>query len=321
MAVEKKEDIVETNPISTHLANLEAEAQAKQKRAEEDRAKAESLYNDFAEARKNGGNAIATIVESSKPKREVAKEKNERILTYGRAFSDMLSALTAGAMASGKKGGRYIPKGAFGAPFDNLNKLSDLQEEYAKRQKEWEGVKLKYDMQHEQDKIDAAQALATTAEAKAKKSAEEAEKARKAYNDYAADLARDAAKEEAAERRNSANIASRERVAQINANNGKAYKDWDDESSILLSAYDAIYPWEATEYEDVRETYDNEGALTGTSKGINKTTYAQEKPMRQAAARKDEYAHMVLRGMKELGLSFDESLNRVLAYIERSKNK
>jgi hypothetical protein len=195
-----------------------------------------------------------------------------------------------------------------------------MQDEYAKRKLAWDDNMINFRLGNEQAKIEAAKALATKAQSTADAKAKVAEDAYADALETTDRWNRLQVEEQGRAERAAAAAASRERVAQINAK-AKENKplDFEDEQAILLSAYDAISPWEPTEYEDVRETYNAYGRPSGTSIGKKQTTYSQDKPKRQAEAQKNEYARMVLQGMKKLGLTYDESLRKVLAYIEKSK--
>ena len=83
----------------------------------------------------------------SKPVRKENDEAMARRAALIKSGGDLLSALTVGINAYGKNGAGAVPTLAENSPLKDLDKLNQLQEEYAKRKEAWETLDRKVRMQ------------------------------------------------------------------------------------------------------------------------------------------------------------------------------
>lgn len=275
---EVKEEVTASplTPLYDRVTAKQAEAQAAQERAD-------ALVEAFKKADGEGRAMLLNIMKEAEPKKDEDEEKRLRTLAKVQAWGDMLSALTSGVVANtGRYGKGYIPYLPSGSALSSIDKINEMQDEYAKRKLEWDGNMLNFRLGQEQAKINAAKALATAAQSDAAAKAKEAEDAYADALDAADRWTRLGIEEEGRNARNAANIASRERTAYINAmNKGKGDTEEEDMDSIMLEWYDILEPWEPQDIESWSEEYDIAGQVTGKKKNIRKSTYKDDLPARE----------------------------------------
>lgn len=278
-------------PLYDRVTAKQAEAQAAQERAD-------ALVEAFKRADGEGRAMLLNIMKEAEPKKDEDEEKRLRTLAKVQAWGDMLGALTSGVVANtGRYGKGYIPYLPSGSALSSIDKINEMQDEYAKRKLEWDGNMLNFRLGQEQAKIDAAKALATAAQSKADAKAKEAEDAYADALDAADRWTRLGIEEEGRNARNAANIASRERTAYINAmNKGKGDTEEEDMDSIMLEWYDILEPWEAQDIESWAEEYDMAGHVTGKKKTITKSKYKDDLEDRKRDAKRN----VVLKRAKAL---------------------
>ena len=273
----------------------QAEAQAAQERAD-------ALVEAFRKADGEGRAMLLNIMQEAEPKKDEDEEKRLRTLAKVQAWGDMLGALTSGVVANtGRYGKGYIPYLPSDSALSSIEKINEMQDEYAKRKLEWDGNMLNFRLGQEQAKIDAAKALATAAQSDAVAKAKEADDAYADALDAADRWTRLGIEEEGRNARNAANIASRERTAYINAMNkgkGGSGKDADEEDmdDIMLGWYDILDPWEAQDIESWTEEYDMAGNAGGKKKTITKSKYKDDLEDRKRDAKRN----VVLKRAKAL---------------------
>lgn len=271
-------------PLYDRVTAKQAEAQAAQERAD-------ALVEAFKKADGEGRAMLLNILKEAEPKKDEDEEKRLRTLAKVQAWGDMLGALTSGVVANtGRYGKGYIPYLPSGSALSSIDKINEMQDEYAKRKLEWDGNMLNFRLGQEQAKIDAAKALATAAQSDADAKAKEADDAYADALDAADRWTRLGIEEEGRNARNAANIASRERVAYINAMNkgkGGSGKDEEDEDALFLDWYDVYEPWEARDIESWTEEYDMRGNADGKKKTVKKSTYEDDLPSRQRDAKRN----------------------------------
>lgn len=271
-------------PLYDRVTAKQAEAQAAQERAD-------ALVEAFKKADGEGRAMLLNIMKEAEPKKDEDEEKRLRTLVKVQAWGDMLSALTSGVVANtGRYGKGYIPYLPSGSALSSIDKINEMQDEYAKRKLDWDGNMLNFRLGQEQAKIDAAKALATAAQGKADAKAKEADDAYADALDAADRWTRLGIEEEGRNARNAADIASRERVAYINAMNkgkGGSGKDEEDMDAIMLGWYDILDPWEPQDIESWAEEYDTKGNSLGKKKTVKKSTYEDDLPARQSELKKN----------------------------------
>lgn len=263
-------------PLYDRVTAKQAEAQAAQERAD-------ALAEAFRRADGEGRAMLLNILQEAEPKKDEDEEKRLRTLAKVQAWGDMLGALTSGVVANtGRYGKGYIPYLPSGSALSSIDKINKMQDEYAKRKLEWDGNMLNFRLGQEQAKIDAAKALASAAQSSADAKAKEADDAYADALDAADRWTRMGIEEQNRNARTAADIASRERVAYINAMN-KAKKDTDEEDmdDIMLGWYDILEPWMPQDIESWTEEYDMAGNLDGKKKTVKKSTYEDDLPARQ----------------------------------------
>lgn len=265
-------------PLYDRVTAKQAEAQAAQERAD-------ALVEAFKKADGEGRAMLLNIMKEAEPKKDEDEEKRLRTLAKVQAWGDMLGALTSGVVANtGRYGKGYIPYLPSGSALSSIDKINEMQDEYAKRKLEWDGNMLNFRLGQEQAKIDAAKALATAAQSDAAAKAKEADDAYADALDAADRWTRLGIEEEGRNARNAANIASRERTAYINAMNkgkGGSGKDEEDMDDIMLGWYDILEPWEPQDIESWTEVYDVAGNVDGKRKTVEKSTYKDDLPARE----------------------------------------
>jgi hypothetical protein len=270
-------------PLYDRVTAKQAEAQAAQERAD-------ALAEAFRKADGEGRAMLLNILQEAEPKKDEDEEKRLRTLAKVQAWGDMLGALTSGVVANtGRYGKGYIPYLPSGSALSSIDKINKMQDEYAKRKLEWDGNMLNFRLGQEQAKIDAAKALASAAQSDAAAKAKEADDAYADALDAADRWTRMGIEEQNRNARTAADIASRERVAYINAMN-KAKKDTDEEedmNAIMLGWYDILDPWEPQDIESWTEEYDKKGNLKGKRKDIDKSKYEDDLPARQRKLKKN----------------------------------
>lgn len=281
-------------PLYDRVVAKQAEAQAAQERAD-------ALVEAFKKADGEGRAMLLNIMKEAEPKKDEGEEKRLRTLAKVQAWGDMLGALTSGVVANtGRYGKGYIPYLPSGSALSSIDKINEMQDEYAKRKLEWDGNMLNFRLGNEQAKIDAAKALATAAQSDADAKAKEAEDAYADALDAADRWTRLGIEEEGRNARNAADIASRERVAYINAMNkgkGGSGKNADeDKDAIMLGWYDILEPWEPQDIESWTEEYDIKGNSLGRKKTVKKSTYEDDLPDRKRDAKRN----VVLKRAKAL---------------------
>lgn len=278
-------------PLYDRVTAKQAEAQAAQERAD-------ALVEAFKKADGEGRAMLLNIMKEAEPKKDEDEEKRLRTLAKVQAWGDMLGALTSGVVANtGRYGKGYIPYLPSGSALSSIDKINEMQDEYAKRKLDWDGNMLNFRLGQEQAKIDAAKALATAAQSDAAAKAKEAEDAYADALDAADRWTRLGIEEEGRNARNAANIASRERTAYINAmNKGKGDTEEEDMDSIMLEWYDILEPWEAQDIESWAEEYDMAGHVTGKKKTITKSKYKDDLEDRKRDAKRN----VVLKRAKAL---------------------
>lgn len=271
-------------PLYDRVTAKQAEAQAAQERAD-------ALVEAFKRADGEGRAMLLNIMKEAEPKKDEDEEKRLRTLAKVQAWGDMLGALTSGVVANtGRYGKGYIPYLPSGSVLSSIDKINEMQDEYAKRKLEWDGNMLNFRLGQEQAKIDAAKALATAAQRDAAAKAKEADDAYADALDAADRWTRLGIEEEGRNARNAANIASRERTAYINAmNKGGSGKDADEEDmdDIMLGWYDILDPWMPQDIESWTEEYDVKGKSLGKKKTAKKSTYEDDLPVRQRKLNKN----------------------------------
>lgn len=270
---EVKEEVAASplTPLYDRVTAKQAEAQAAQERAD-------ALAEAFRKADGEGRAMLLNILQEAEPKKDEDEEKRLRTLAKVQAWGDMLGALTSGVVANtGRYGKGYIPYLPSGNALSSIDKINKMQDEYAKRKLEWDGNMLNFRLGQEQAKIDAAKALATAAQSDAAAKAKEADDAYADALDAADRWTRMGIEEQNRNARTAADIASRERIAYINAMN-KAKKDTDeeDEDALFLDWYDVYDPWEPQDIESWSEEYDIKGNLKGKRKNIDKSKYKDD---------------------------------------------
>jgi hypothetical protein len=271
-------------PLYDRVTAKQAEAQAAQERAN-------ALVEAFKKADGEGRAMLLNILKEAEPKKDEDEEKRLRTLAKVQAWGDMLGALTSGVVANtGRYGKGYIPYLPSGSALSSIDKINEMQDEYAKRKLEWDGNMLNFRLGQEQAKIDAAKALATAAQSDADAKAKEADDAYADALDAADRWTRLGIEEEGRNARNAANIAARERVAYINAMNkgkGGSGKDEEDEDALFLGWYDILEPWEPQDIESWTEEYDMRGNADGKKKTITKSKYKDDLPDRERDAKRN----------------------------------
>lgn len=269
-------------PLYDRVTAKQAEAQAAQERAD-------ALVEAFKKADGEGRAMLLNIMKEAEPKKDEDEEKRLRTLAKVQAWGDMLGALTSGVVANtGRYGKGYIPYLPSGSALSSIDKINEMQDEYAKRKLEWDGNMLNFRLGQEQAKIDAAKALATAAQSDADAKAKEADDAYADALDAADRWTRLGIEEEGRNARNAANIASRERTAYINAmNKGKGDTEEEDMDSIMLEWYDILEPWEPQDIESWAEEYDIKGKSRGKKKTVKKSTYEDDLPARERELKKN----------------------------------
>lgn len=264
-------------PLYDRVTAKQAEAQAAQERAD-------ALAEAFRKADGEGRAMLLNILQEAEPKKDEDEEKRLRTLAKVQAWGDMLGALTSGVVANtGRYGKGYIPYLPSGSALSSIDKINKMQDEYAKRKLEWDGNMLNFRLGQEQAKIDAAKALASAAQSDAAVKAKEADDAYADALDAADRWTRMGIEEQNRNARTAADIASRERVAYINAMN-KAKKDTDegeDMDAIMLDWYDILEPWVPQDIVSWAEVYDDVGLLKGKKMNISKSMYKDDLPARQ----------------------------------------
>lgn len=280
-------------PLYDRVTAKQAEAQAAQERAD-------ALVEAFRKADGEGRAMLLNIMKEAEPKKDEDEEKRLRTLAKVQAWGDMLGALTSGVVANtGRYGKGYIPYLPSGSALSSIDKINEMQDEYAKHKLEWDGNMLNFRLGQEQAKIDAAKALATAAQSDAAAKAKEAEDAYADALDAADRWTRLGIEEEGRNARNAANIASRERTAYINAMNkgkGGSGKDEEDMDAIMLGWYDILDPWEPQDIESWAEEYDIKGDSLGKKKTITKSKYKDDLEDRKRDAKRN----VVLKRAKAL---------------------
>lgn len=273
-------------PLYDRVTAKQAEAQAAQERAD-------ALVEAFKKADGEGRAMLLNIMKEAEPKKDEDEEKRLRTLAKVQAWGDMLGALTSGVVANtGRYGKGYIPYLPSGSALSSIDKINEMQDEYAKRKLEWDGNMLNFRLGQEQAKIDAARALATAAQSSADAKAKEADDAYADALDAADRWTRMGIEEQNRNARTAADIASRERVAYINAMNkakGGSGKDADEEDmdDIMLGWYDILDPWMPQDIESWTEVYDMAGNVVGKRKNVKKSTYEDALPARQRGLKKN----------------------------------
>lgn len=298
-------------PLYDRVTAKQAEAQAAQERAD-------ALVEAFRKADGEGRAMLLNIMKEAEPKKDEDEEKRLRTLAKVQAWGDMLGALTSGVVANtGRYGKGYIPYLPSDSALSSIEKINEMQDEYAKRKLEWDGNMLNFRLGQEQAKIDAAKALATAAQSKADTKAKEADDAYADALDAADRWTRLGIEEEGRNARNAANIASRERTAYINAmNKGKGGSGKEKtREDIVLDAYNKLFPWEARDIESWSEEYDVKGKLKGKNKTVKKSTYEDDLPEIEAKARINDYANAVA-DLVEMGYTEGDALALVRAQYE-----
>jgi hypothetical protein len=287
----------------------QAEAQAAQERAD-------ALVEAFKKADGEGRAMLLNILKEAEPKKDEDEEKRLRTLAKVQAWGDMLGALTSGVVANtGRYGKGYIPYLPSGSALSSIDKINEMQDEYAKRKLEWDGNMLNFRLGQEQAKIDAAKALATAAQSDADAKAKEADDAYADALDAADRWTRLGIEEEGRNARNAANIATRERVAYINAmNKGKGGEEKKREA-IVFDAYNKLFPWKPRDIESWSEDYDMKGNVIGKKKTVKKSTYEDDLPGIETEARFNEYANAVA-DLVEMGYAEEDALALVRAQLE-----
>lgn len=278
-------------PLYDRVTAKQAEAQAAQERAD-------ALVEAFRKADGEGRAMLLNILKEAEPKKDEDEEKRLRTLAKVQAWGDMLGALTSGVVANtGRYGKGYIPYLPSGSALSSIDKINEMQDEYAKRKLEWDGNMLNFRLGQEQAKIDAAKALATAAQSDADAKAKAAEDAYADALDAADRWTRLGIEEEGRNARNAANIASRERTAYINAmNKGKGDAEEEDMDSIMLGWYDILEPWEPQDIESWSEVYNMAGQSESKKKTVKKSTYEDDLPARERDAKRN----VVLKRAKAL---------------------
>lgn len=296
-------------PLYDRVTAKQAEAQAAQERAD-------ALVEAFKKADGEGRAMLLNILKEAEPKKDEDEEKRLRTLAKVQAWGDMLGALTSGVVANtGRYGKGYIPYLPSGSALSSIDKINEMQDEYAKRKLDWDGNMLNFRLGQEQAKINAAKALATAAQSKADAKAKEAEDAYADALDAADRWTRLGIEEEGRNARNTADIASRERVAYINAmNKGKGGEEKKREA-IVFDAYNKLFPWKPRDIESWSEVYNIAGQVTGKKKNIRKSTYKEDLPGIEIEARFNEYANAVA-DLVEMGYAEEDALALVRAQLE-----
>lgn len=296
-------------PLYDRVTAKQAEAQAAQERAD-------ALVEAFKRADGEGRAMLLNILKEAEPKKDEDEEKRLRTLAKVQAWGDMLGALTSGVVANtGRYGKGYIPYLPSGSALSSIDKINEMQDEYAKRKLEWDGNMLNFRLGQEQAKIDAAKALATAAQSDAAAKAKEADDAYADALDAADRWTRLGIEEEGRNARNAANIASRERTAYINAmNKGKGGEEKKREA-IVFDAYNKLFPWKPRDIESWTEVYDMAGNVEGKKKNIRKSTYKDDLPGIEIEARFNEYANAVA-DLVEMGYAEENALALVRAQLE-----
>jgi hypothetical protein len=268
-------------PLYDRVTAKQAEAQAAQERAN-------ALVEAFKKADGEGRAMLLNILKEAEPKKDEDEEKRLRTLAKVQAWGDMLGALTSGVVANtGRYGKGYIPYLPSGSALSSIDKINEMQDEYAKRKLEWDGNMLNFRLGQEQAKIDAAKALATAAQSDADAKAKEADDAYADALEAADRWTRLGIEEEGRNARNAANIASRERTAYINAMNKGKDADEEDMDAIMLGWYDILEPWEPQDIESWTEEYDMRGNADGKKKTIAKSKYKDDLPDRERDAKRN----------------------------------
>lgn len=120
------------------------------KEAEESRAAMER-----AKARQ--GSFLHSLLEEQRPVRKEDEEKRLRNRALVKGFGDLVSAITAGVNAYGKKGAGVVPTLASNSPLKDIEKLNAMQDEYMQRKEAWEALNLRMRMDEENAKVTDAQ--------------------------------------------------------------------------------------------------------------------------------------------------------------------
>lgn len=98
-------------------------------------------------ARENELSFRQALVNESKPVRKENDETMARRAALIKSGGDLLSALAVGINAYGKNGAGVVPTLAENSPLRELDKINQLQEEYAKRKEAWESIEKKLRME------------------------------------------------------------------------------------------------------------------------------------------------------------------------------
>lgn len=98
-------------------------------------------------ARENEMSFRRALVNESKPVRKENDETMARRAALIKSGGDLLSALAVGINAYGKNGAGVVPTLAENSPLRELDKINQLQEEYAKRKEAWESIERKLRME------------------------------------------------------------------------------------------------------------------------------------------------------------------------------
>lgn len=152
-----------TNPFGQYLQSLGEQYEAQQAKVAEAKARETDLIDKAHKAREEGRSVLQALWEEQKPVYDENKEKRLRNKAMIQSLGDILSATTAGALAYGKKGAGVVPTLASNSPYKSIEEMNRLQQAYQLNNEKWKALDYKMREAEAENKIQAAEALATKA--------------------------------------------------------------------------------------------------------------------------------------------------------------
>ena len=219
------------------------------------------------EAKKNHSSFLSALLEEQKPKYDEDAEKKLRRRAIIKGFGDLVGAVASGAHAFGKRGMGVVPTLSTTSPLKDIEKISEMQNEYKKRMLDWRALDVRMRKAAEDAKLagmtkEAAEAekAAQLAKSKHDEAVKGYEEAQDALNKKMFAIAQDEQKEEREDAR-----AARIKTATSGKDQAKDIK----RAASILEAAQALYDDFVSKYlTSENQTFDEEGVLSGSSKSI-----------------------------------------------------
>ncbi len=298
------------------IGNAIADQQRRNAALEEQYTKAQQAARD---AREKGQSVIGALINWNQPTYDKKRERDMRRVAMAQALGNLFSAAAQGVNAFRRKGAGYVSPINTSSPLRHIEEINRMQREYQQRGDQWRQMRLNYDIQNEQAKIAAADALAKQAYDMVaqgdKDLLELIKQGRITLLEY--DKMKNNAREKALDRQaraaeGAANRKNRIAAASIRKGSGSNTTQLSDEDALDRYIYDNLYGFGQKEVikSGVKKSNRNQDLpyrdttyTSRSSKDLSKT----EDQYRTQASKRDQGV-MFVRGLTEQGVSLQEAI-------------